>query len=163
MHCREIRDANGCVVGFACGSRTRRQPCSTCGYPGDSLCDYPVRRRNGQFGTCDRRMCEGHRNRLKNSTMGLLLESVFGLHTIDFCRPHFELFTKSMRPMWGVLGLTLADAKPTLVLAAPWPAGGWVYVHEEKMHVLASAEKLSDTKEAAEARLRALLEAQHAQ
>lgn len=31
-----------------------------CGYRSNSLCDYPVTRRD-KVGTCDRRMCEEHR------------------------------------------------------------------------------------------------------
>jgi len=55
---KTIYDATGKPMGIACG----RSPFKACSTPGcrnhaDKLCDYPVTRKNGKAGTCDRPMC----------------------------------------------------------------------------------------------------------
>mgnify|MGYP001576472413 FL=1 len=53
---RPLKDAEGAVVGFACGPGARtRQPCRWCGKPSTKLCDWPLPK-----GTCDAPMCDGH-------------------------------------------------------------------------------------------------------
>jgi len=71
----------GGVRGIMCGVR-RAAPkrCQTPGCNGVcvALCDYPVVRRGGKSGTCDRRMCESCRH------------PVAGALDRDYCGPHHK-------------------------------------------------------------------------
>ncbi len=53
-----LYDDKGNPIGIACGRRDRRS-CSTPGCRNDATiqCDFPVTKRNGKAGTCDRWCC----------------------------------------------------------------------------------------------------------
>jgi hypothetical protein len=56
---KTLYDAQGNPIGIACG-RIPHKNCSTpeCRNHAGKLCDYPVTRRGGGKGTCDRPICE---------------------------------------------------------------------------------------------------------
>jgi hypothetical protein len=63
MSCKAINLGQG-ATAILC-SREPRARCHTTGCRGESvaLCDYPIKRKNGAPGTCDRRMCVSCRRR----------------------------------------------------------------------------------------------------
>jgi hypothetical protein len=74
MPCDVVRDKDGRVIKIACSPRGfNREVCDEpyCDQPVAALCDFPM---GGGGMTCDRRMCQRHRN-----SVG---------HNLDHCNKH---------------------------------------------------------------------------
>jgi hypothetical protein len=78
MTCKPFDLGNG-ITGIACSrGRKRAAPCGEphCTRDHAYLCDYPVTR-NGQRGTCDRKLCSAH--------------AVVVGNDLHYCGPHARL------------------------------------------------------------------------
>jgi hypothetical protein len=70
-----VKDSEGRVIGIACGTVPYCTACKR--RAGSKRCDYPVKKRSGKAGTCDRWLC------------GRCAVSVG--EDLDHCPPHARL------------------------------------------------------------------------
>jgi len=169
MRCRAMAIPGG-GTAIVCGSRSNGKRCP-CGREPTALCDYPIKKRNGRQGTCDRPMCDRCRNLQRRVPKELPIKLPTRGDTIDFCQAHVDLLfnyagplvelygPEDDRPMWALNGPTLAQSEPHVVTARPAISDGVVGWHVRFGCVLSFAEyeRLSLTREAAEERKAVLL------
>jgi hypothetical protein len=162
-----------------CGPKPRTRICAApgCGRESTALCDFPIKKRNGKDGSCDRPMCDRHRNLMRALPAGFRWTKPAPGDSIDYCDEHQKILAgyrdargplvqiygpEDVRPMWSLQGSSLETAEPKVVHARPvvdWEgqesALGW-YVHSGCIREFVEKEKLSETREAAETRLMSL-------
>lgn len=77
MPCEKVKIGDNFAI--VCSRGRKAKNCFYCSRASEALCDYPIKKqKNGKFKTCDRNLCDVHRQKGVSAN-------------VDFCKEHYPL------------------------------------------------------------------------